>query len=253
MAAYARARLRTTDRAVEARIPLPDRKGDVWIRPATSDAVVFEKVFVKCEYGTADTHQQGEIVRRYERACSSGASPLIVDLGANVGLSAIWFAQAWPFATILAIEPHPGNFRLLQRNVARYPNITPIQAGIWDRPTILGIVNPLAEPWAIQIAEQDRPDDGVRAITVPDLLREQRSASVFIAKVDIEGAEHQLFRSNTEWLDTVDLVIIEIHDWLYPGQCSSNNFFRAVMRQDREMLIIGENLFCLRKDPVALA
>ena len=74
----------------------------------------------------------------------AGASPLIVDLGASVGLSAIWFAQVWPFATVLAIEPHEENFRLLQRNVARYPNITPIQAGNLGQP---GHARDPSTPW----------------------------------------------------------------------------------------------------------
>ncbi|MEZ6091277.1 MAG: hypothetical protein R3C05_25325 [Pirellulaceae bacterium] len=43
------------------------------------------------------------------------------------------FAMRFPSARILAIEPEDANFELLLKNVERYPNITPIQAALWNR------------------------------------------------------------------------------------------------------------------------
>jgi FkbM family methyltransferase len=233
-------------RLSETRVPLPDGTGDIWLRPGTSDWPVFEQIFLHKEYETDGTRQQDEIVKRYADACASGRSPLIIDLGANVGLSSILFARAWPRATVVAIEPDEGNFQLLEKNVAPYRNIEPIQTAIWDNPTNLSIVDSTEQPWMLRLLESEDRTTGVRAVTVPEILRQHDRSEIFIAKIDIEGAEHELFRSNFQWLDNVDLVIIELHDWLHPGQGGSNNFLRAVMRVDREVLINGENMFCLR-------
>jgi FkbM family methyltransferase len=47
----------------------------------------------------------------------------IVDVGANCGAASVYFARAFPEATIHAIEPGAAAFALLSRNAAPYPNI----------------------------------------------------------------------------------------------------------------------------------
>ena len=49
-----------------------------------------------------------------------------------------------------------------------------------------------------------------------------------IVKVDIEGGEYALFRSNTAWLNHTDLLIAETHDWLFPGQDTSRTLFQGI-------------------------
>jgi FkbM family methyltransferase len=233
---------------IETRVPLPGGTGDVWLRPGTSDWPVFEQIFLHREYDTAGTRQHDEIVKRYEVACASGRPPLIIDLGANVGLSSVLLARTWPSATVVAVEPDENNFRMLRRNVSSLSNIAPIHSGIWDTQTTLAVADATADPWMVSLVESRDPRRGIRAITVQDILARYDHTHIFIAKIDIEGAERELFRSNHDWLDRVDLVMIELHDWLYPGQRRSNNFLRAVMRVDREVFINGEHLFCLRVD-----
>ena len=230
----------------ESRVPLPDGKGHVWLRPGTSDWPVFEQLFLHQEYDAAGTPQQQGIARRYADACASGIRPLIIDLGANTGLSSLFFAHRWPGATVVAIEPDERNFALLAKNVASCGNIEALHAAIWDHPTTLAIVDPSADAWKVSVSESVTSTTRVPAITVAEVLRRFGHSEIFIAKIDIEGAESALFRSHTEWVDNADLLIIEFHDWLYPGRCPSKNFLRAAMRVDREVLIHGENLFCFR-------
>lgn len=68
----------------------------------------------------------------------------------------------------------------------------------------------------------------------------------FLVKIDIEGAESALFHDNIEWLDAVDLLIVEIHDWLMPWQGTSLNVLKAIVAQKFEVQWRGENLFCFR-------
>lgn len=50
-------------------------------------------------------------------------SPIVIDLGANVGSFTIWAMNRWKDAVVHAYEPNPGNFALLQKNVKHLPAI----------------------------------------------------------------------------------------------------------------------------------
>jgi hypothetical protein len=68
----------------------------------------------------------------------------------------------------------------------------------------------------------------------------------FIAKIDIEGAESELFSKNTDWIDQFPVVIIELHDWLLPNENSSRNFLQCVSSRARDFLYKRENIFSVR-------
>ena len=72
-----------------------------------------------------------------------------------------------------------------------------------------------------------------------------------IAKIDIEGAETELFSQSTVWIDHFPLVIVELHDWMMPGQARSRAFLQAISSRDRDFVQIRENSFSIRNDPVA--
>jgi len=68
----------------------------------------------------------------------------------------------------------------------------------------------------------------------------------FIAKIDIEGGEADLFTPPTDWVDQFPLMIVELHDWLMPGQGTSRTFLQCVAGRDRDFVHIGENVFSIR-------
>jgi hypothetical protein len=72
------------------------------------------------------------------------------------------------------------------------------------------------------------------------------NAQVFIVKIDIEGFEADLFSANLDWLDLADVVIIEPHDWMLPGQGSSRTLQVAMAARPFEVLLSGENLIYVR-------
>lgn len=142
----------------------------------------------------------------------------IVDAGAHIGMASILFALKYPAARIIAIEPEPSNFAALIRNIAPYKAITPIQAALWreDGEVTLGASN--AHPkGAFQIVENGR--QRVRAITMDTVMREADIHSIDLLKVDIEGAEIEVFESCL-WIKNVGLIAIEMHDRVRPG-CTS--------------------------------
>jgi hypothetical protein len=62
-----------------------------------------------------------------------------------------------------------------------------------------------------------------RGITVPALLDAYGIVHVDIFKIDIEGAEKELFEHCEAWIGRVDALIVELHDRMKPGCSDSFN------------------------------
>lgn len=145
----------------------------------------------------------------------------IIDAGANIGLSAVFFANKYPRATIVAIEPESSNFEILKRNVAPYPQIIPVKAALWKRSGQISLINPDAGHHGFQTAESVEKrciaSDTVSALTVAEVLASREFQSLSLLKIDIEGAEKEVFENCSEWIDRVDTVMAELHDHIKPG------------------------------------
>ena len=87
----------------------------VYIRENSSDTAVFNQVFYRNEYNI-ELKEEPEI---------------IIDCGANIGLASVYFANKYPGALIIAIEPEPSNYEMLIKNTANYSNIHCHNNGVW--------------------------------------------------------------------------------------------------------------------------
>jgi FkbM family methyltransferase len=221
-------------------VHLTGLKRPIWLRPDSSDIDTFLQVFAEGQYDLGRFPQQQHVFDAYRAAVARGETPLIVDCGANIGLSAIWFAHAFPEAEIVAIEPAADNVDLMRRNLSAYPQTTIVAGGVWDQPAALSILDRNVMPWAYQVTESMPGTNGVPSFTIPDIAA---GRPILIVKIDVEGSEDALFRSNTDWLRNTNLVIIELHDEKLPGQKTSRNFFQRIVREDFEFGMNGENAF----------
>ena len=101
------------------------------------------------------------------------------------------------------------------------------------------------QSWTVRTERSENGD--VSLVTIPDLIdAEGPGASLFLVKIDIEGFEKDVFGNATPWIDKSAATIVEIHDWLFPGEGTSRNLFRDMANLEREVLISGENLIFLR-------
>jgi FkbM family methyltransferase len=156
--------------------------------------------------------------KSYDPGMPDFSPDTIVDAGAHIGMASILFALKYPGARIIAIEPEPSNFAALIRNTAPYKTITPIQAALWREDGEVSLGESSAHPkGAFQIVEHGR--ERVRAITMDTVMRENGIHSIDLLKVDIEGAEIELFEC-CPWISNVRVLAIELHDRVRPG-CSS--------------------------------
>jgi FkbM family methyltransferase len=222
---------------------------EIVFRPGSTDETLIKQIFTNQEYSLERLRRGPELAAHYRELVGRGEVPLILDLGANVGFATAYFSIAWPEAVIVAVEPERENFALLAQNVTRLqsPRLYPLQAAIASRAGELEVTAD-AEPWAHTTTWATTPGaPRVQAVTVAELLRLPAGPTTpFIAKIDIEGFEADLFTGDTGWIDAFPVLIIELHDWLFPGKATSQSFLKAIAGKDRDFVILGENVFSLR-------
>lgn len=234
-------RTRPSDRAPRE-LRVPGVPHPVWLREATDDLDMMERIFVRREYDFSEwTAHHAVIEMAYADCLARRNVPIIVDCGANIGCASIWFTLRYPEAVIYAVEPEPRKFAMLSRNVVDYRNIVPIQAAISDRATRISLRNPIDEPWARQTGEDAQ--GATAAVTISDLVAQRPNSVPLIVKVDIEGHETDLFRSNTAWAESTPLVVFEMHDWLFHWRGTGDAMLRCLTRRRRDYLVRGENIF----------
>jgi FkbM family methyltransferase len=221
------------------------RFGTVRLRPNSSDAATFVQVFRRKEYDLSAHSQYLRVSAAYQNIVKKGKTPIIIDAGANIGAATIWFAGLFPEAQVFAIEPDAENAELCRLNTRGIPNVTVVEAAIGSSRGAVTLNNPNGQSWAIQTERSNQGE--IEIVTIPDVVsRVQGPAQLFVVKVDIEGFEDDLFAENTQWLDEVEVVIIEPHDWLFAGRGTSIAFQRELSRRNFELLISGENLMYFR-------
>lgn len=184
-------------------VQVPGLYHPVALRAMTSDVEVFHQIFL-----------DGELEFDLRMVPSR-----IIDAGANVGLAAVYFSSRFPEAKILALEVESANFELLKLNTAFYPNITCLKKALWSGPANLSITNPTAESWSFRVSPSTQEDEeGIQAVGVKDLAEMFEDCRIDLLKIDIEGAEKEVFQHGmNQWIDQVDTIAVELHDHFQPG------------------------------------
>jgi FkbM family methyltransferase len=224
-------------RARKVSVLVPDGDYEVSLRLGTSDTTVFKQVFVWNEY---------------ESPHLPASADTIVDLGANIGLATVFFGLKYPDARILAVEPEAGNFAALLGNTSGLgERVQKRQRAAW---TYDGDINLHTEnqsghllgAWGVQVSDrQSASNRRTPCRRLGTLLHEAGFADVDILKVDIEGAEYELFSEAAhDWIPRIKNIVIETHERFRPG---SDEAVRSALRPlFEELPASGENLFFRR-------
>jgi len=176
----------------------------------SSDLEVCNQVWGRKEYGLATDILQKK---------GSNAPLTIVDLGANVGYSTLYFLEKFPTARIFSVEPDKDNFNQLERMITlnkAEDRIVPIQLGIWSHKANLFVDRSFRDnrDWSIRVEESDT-DTGLRGAHLLDIMRDHQIDTIDLLKIDIEGAERFIFTANDKTdnlLSKVNVLALEIHD-----------------------------------------
>ena len=124
-------------------------------------------------------------------------------------------------------------------------SVTLRQAALWNECTTLQVCDSSVEKWLFSVEPAVLPSaTAVTGITVSDILRETGRRRIDILKLDIEGAERELFSTSSEdWLPFVRLIVIELHDRFKVG--CSEAFYKRISQKPFMQEVRGENIFVL--------
>ena len=205
-------------------------------RPINADQSIIQSIFGFQEYLLPT-------IKNYQ-------PKLILDCGGNIGCASVYFANKYPNAQIYSVEPEQNNFKLLKFNTAFYENIHPINSALWDKETFTHIREQKRfNPTGFMTDESTADDpNAFKTTTVNKLLAESGFDEIDLLKIDIEGAEKEVFSAPDvdEWLPKVRVLTIELHDRMKRG--CSYSFFNAISKQKWFFAFRGENLIFIREN-----
>jgi FkbM family methyltransferase len=211
-------------------------KSPIFLRIPSSDFLTYWQVFVDKEYKVK--------INREPR--------VIVDAGANIGLASIYFATLFPNSTITALEPENSNFEILKQNTAPYKNIVTMHAALWNENRRINIVDPglgysgfMTESGSENHKKLGELVHCIEGMTIDRIMEKQGIEYIDLLKMDIEGAEREVFLTSSTWIQNVGSLIVELHERKKPG--CSRSFYIAIDDFD-EKWIQGENVFVSRRN-----
>ena len=145
---------------------------------------------------------------------SDKKQPVIIDGGANIGLSVIYFKKLFPQAKIIAFEPDKQLFPILSQNVASFgfSDVELVNKGLWNETTTLSFFSEGADSGSIQNAELDNTT--VHTIETVQLRDYLTFPEVDFLKLDIEGAETNVLLDIESSLPSVRNLFIEYHSFI---------------------------------------
>ncbi len=201
-------------------------KAPLKLRAFTSDLFVFRQIMIEQEY----------LPLRHLSVST------IMDLGANIGLASVWLLHRFPKAKVLAVEPDRSNFDTCSENLASFGERAKLVRGaVWSRSTKVALSQLSCH--ADGIIHEDVRDDSnqIQAWDFLSLFKLSGFPHIDLLKIDIEGAESQLFsaRNAESWLPFVSNICIELH-----GSACRDVFFEALSGYRFDHQISGELDIC---------
>lgn len=138
----------------------------------------------------------------------------IVDGGANVGFTSVFYALMYPQAKIYAFEPEPATFSLLQKNTTdpAMSNISTFQIALSDKKGTLDFFVHPTKNISSSLVQRDSSYSKVQvsSMSLDDVFDLIHSKNIDVLKLDVEGAEFKIFET-TNKLPQIGFITAEIH------------------------------------------
>lgn len=184
------------------------------IRNDASDAAVFHQIFGMGEY---------QCLVSLVKSFPGLKIKSIIDAGANVGFTSIFLATNFPEARIVGIEPDAENFKMLEQNVAANVSVPYVllKKALWKNSGTVAMSDSFRDhrEWSRQVVETtataSKTSAQLEGIPLNELFQIVGTGLIDILKIDIEGAEKEVFSDydgSVEVLKNVKFLIIELHD-----------------------------------------
>jgi FkbM family methyltransferase len=139
----------------------------------------------------------------------------VVDIGAHIGVFAVWAARQARNGRVIAYEPSRGNFTLLVENAGlnRAENLVPVNRAVFDPPGQYAFYQPGGHgSMGSVMQEASARKEMVDAVTLDDIFTNHGIDRIDFLKLDAEGAEYPvLFNASPDALKRIRQLVLEYH------------------------------------------
>ena len=138
----------------------------------------------------------------------------VVDVGANVGLFALYMELTHSIDTIHCFEPCPNSFELLRKNIADFKNIHIHPLGLSNRNGSALLKLHPKNSGENKIVKETHDSDKtieVRICSAEDAFSRLGLTYIDVLKIDTEGSEIQILESLKQRLDYIGIILLEYH------------------------------------------
>ena len=143
---------------------------------------------------------------------------MIFNLGSYVGYTSAHFAFLNPDAHIISVEMDRNNYEMALENTRNCPGVHTINAAIWYKDGYVAYEG--EEERGFHVINGHQTQNTVKSITIDTLVKEFAVEHIDYLKMDIEGAEFEIFDHSHDRVHNVDTMRIELHGFLKPKRKS---------------------------------
>jgi FkbM family methyltransferase len=168
----------------------------IQLRAGTTDSKVFEEIFADRIYAA------------WAAACPERPQ-VLVDLGANIGLSTLFLDREMGFERVIAVEPDFENVRALRNNLEGnvHAELTILHAFAGEQRGFANVLDAGYGAWGLRMG--DVAEAGVPVIPLEEIVPDAPGG--VLLKCDIEGGERFVFPNIAAWDERVSFIILELH------------------------------------------
>ncbi len=159
---------------------------------------------------------------------TNNQSPIIIDLGANVGDSILYFKNLYKDSIIYGFEPNPTAYKLLEKNVQEnnLKNVTVFNEAVgiqeevlklYDDSSDMALISSLSKSFVDKWFEEKNINKDelknyevlVKKLSGYDFFK--RATFIDLLKIDIEGSETKVLKEIAQQLHKINRIILEFH------------------------------------------
>lgn len=160
------------------------------------------------------------VVKRWNDFASNKKNPVILDGGANIGISAIHYKRLFPEAVIISFEPDPRACDCLRRNLVKnnIHDVEVVEKALWTSNGRTTFFSEGADANRVVCADEEikhltsltpaAKQFEVETVRLADYLARTKFDLV---KLDIESAEAEVIVDSGDTLRNVNNLVIEFH------------------------------------------
>ncbi len=211
----------------------------IWYRPGSSDTELIYKILLR-------RGLKGEYAIEPGILAALGEVRTVLDIGANIGVAAVYLASVFPEARVYAFEPSPDNVPLLRRNTEPFGRIQALPVALGERDGTLEFFSSESASNFGGFSRFAAGSDAARKTTVPmrhagRQLAELGIGGADVIKIDVEGSEGEILGAlGDEFLSRTKYIAGELHgqrDFALLGLLE-RHFHIAVRKRLRERVFM---------------